>query len=130
MEKNTPKEIQDAVSSWIKLRAGKYHACVQAILRLLKSYDPGTGMYWCPHEAHRDMARHTRHRYQQQAESLYTDLKDEIGEDNMEVVMATQMYGKESDQKVNGKEDNGISATFCMLSKYGKCESVYGHRRR
>ena len=83
MEMNTPKDIQDAVSSWIKPRAGKYYACVPAILRLLKSYDPGTGMYWCPHEAHTDMARHTRHRYQQQTESLYTDLKDEIDEDNI-----------------------------------------------
>ena len=95
-----------------------------AILRLLKSYDPGTGMYWCPHKAHKGMARHTVARYQQQAESLYTDLKEEIGEDNMEVVMATQMCGKESDQKVKGVEDNGVSAIFCTLSKYGKCEST------
>ena len=45
LEKNTPKEIQDAMSSWIKPRCGKYYTCVPAILRLLKSYDPGTGMY-------------------------------------------------------------------------------------
>ena len=81
-------------------------------------------MYWCPHEAHQDMARHIMARYQQQAESLYTDLKDEIGEDNMEVVMATQMCGKEADQKAKGVEDNGVLAICCMLSKYGKCEST------
>ena len=126
VEKNTPKEIQDAVSSWIKPRAGKYYACVPAILRLLKSYDKGTGMYWCPHEAHTDMARHTRPRYQQQAESLYTDLKDEIGEVNMEVVMATQMCGKQADQKVKGKEDDGISAICCMLSIEVRKVRVYG----
>ena len=48
----------------------------------------------CPHEAHKDMASHTRPTYQQQAETVYTDLKEEIGEDNMEVIMATQMCGK------------------------------------
>ena len=99
MEKNAPKEIQDAISSWIKPRCGKYYTCVPAILRLLKSYDPGTGMYWCPHDTGDDMAKHTKAMYQQQAESLHTDLKDEIGEDNMEVVMATQMCGKEADKR-------------------------------
>ena len=81
-------------------------------------------MYWCPHETNQDMARNTRVMYQQQADSLYTDLKEEIGEDNMEVVMATQMCGKEADQKVKGLENNGVSSMFCMLFKYGKCEST------
>ena len=80
LEKNTPKEIQEAVSTWIKPRAGKYYACVPAILimRLLKSYDPGTGMYWCPHAANNNISSHTRPMYQQQAEAVYTELKEEI----------------------------------------------------
>ena len=110
VEKNTPKEIQDAMPSWITPRCGKYYTCVPAIPRLLKSY--GTGMYWCPHETNQEMAKHTRIMYQQQAECLYTDLKDEIGEDNMEVVMATQMCGKEANQKVKEIENNGISSIF------------------
>ena len=81
-------------------------------------------MYWCPHETHQDMARHTRVTFQQQAESLCTDLKEEIGQGNMEIVMAAQMCGKEADQTVKGIENNGISSMFCMLSKYGKCEST------
>ena len=47
MEKNTPKENQDALPSWIKPQCGKYYTCVPAILRLLKSYDPGTGILAC-----------------------------------------------------------------------------------
>ena len=70
------------------------------------------------------MAKYTKAMYQQQAESIYTDLKDEISEDNMEVVMAMQMCGKEADQKVKGLKNNGISSMFCMLSKYSKCESM------
>ena len=57
-------------------------------------------MYWCPHGTHHDMASHTKVVFQQQAESLYTELREEIGEANMEVVMATQMCGKEADQAV------------------------------
>ena len=52
------------------------------------------------------MAIHTMAMYHQQVESLYTVLKDEIGKDNMEVVMATQMCGKESNQKVKWMENN------------------------
>ena len=93
-------------------------------MRLLKSYDSGTGMYWCPHGTHQDMASHTKVMFQQQAESLYTELREEIGEANMEVVMATQMCGKEANQVVKGLKNNGVSTMFCMLSKYGKCEST------
>ena len=101
---------------------GPFEILTLDILRLLRSYDPGTGMYWCPHEAHKDMASRTRPMYQQQAEVVYTELKEEIGEDNMEVIMATQMCGKESDQKVKGKEDNGISAFFacCPSTRSGE----------
>ena len=59
-------------------------------------------MYWCPHGTNQDMTTHTKVMFQQQAECLYTELREEIGESNMEVVMATQMCGKEADQKVKG----------------------------
>ena len=34
LEKNTPKEIQDALSMWIKPRCGKFYTCVPAICQL------------------------------------------------------------------------------------------------
>ena len=71
-----------------------------------------------------DMASHAKVMFQQQAESLHTELRDEIGETNMEIVMATQMCGKEANQVVKGIENDGVSTMFCMLSKYGKCEST------
>jgi uncharacterized membrane protein YgcG len=124
MEKNTPKEIMDALSMWIKPRCAKYYTCLPAILRLLKSYDSGTGMYWCPHDTNLDMAPHTRVTYQQQAEAMHIELRDEIGDTNMDIIMATQMCGKEANQSVKGIENDGVSTMFCMLSKYGKGEST------
>ena len=124
LEKNTPKEIMDALSMWIKPRCAKYYACLPAILRLLKSYDSGTGMYWCPHDTNQDMAPHTRVTYQQQAEAMHIELRDEIGDTNMDIIMATQMCGKEANQSVKGIENDGVSTMFCMLSKYGKGEST------
>ena len=55
---------------------------------------------------------------------MYTELREEVGEGNMEIVMAAQMCGKEADQVVKGQENNGVSTMYCMLSKYGKCEST------
>ena len=126
LENATTREIHDALRTYMLAKVIQFYTVIPVIDYMFEAYDADTGMFPEPPSITSQYAtvdESVRTSYAKQSRAIFCDILSVIKDAKMTQVIAKANIGKYHTEICQGHEDDGPMAVYCMISKYGKCDS-------
>ena len=121
LDKSSTIEIHQAIRKYLKANCAKLWAIVPWCYYIMYSFDKRDGSYKKPpsiEDGYLSVEEEIRSIYKRHSSELYSEIQNAIGETGMLKVTSTHSVGLHLDIRASCKEDDGVTALWCIYSKF------------